>query len=150
MSSRYELVHHGFTVSDVDRSIAFYRDLLGLNVIFDTIRENRPALDSMLGHKGIRYRVAHFQDDAKSFILETIQYLTPPVKASEIDVHHVGISHLCFRVDNIHARYSRLMDAGVRCNHPPVEFRVNEDTTLWNLYLFDPDGIPMELIQAKE
>ena len=45
--------HHGFTVSDLDRSIPFYRDVLGLELVRVSERRNLPSYDQIIGHDNI-------------------------------------------------------------------------------------------------
>jgi catechol 2,3-dioxygenase-like lactoylglutathione lyase family enzyme len=46
--------HHSFTVSNADRSIGFYRDLLGLQLIQDVVRENLESYDRIIGFQNAR------------------------------------------------------------------------------------------------
>ena len=144
--SRYAIDHHSFTVSDMERSLEFYRDLLGLVVIKDVIRENLPSYDQITGFEDAHLHIGALQDEDDSFKLELIQYINPPGIAAERDVHHVGASHLGLIVEDIHALYHRLLEAGVAFNCPPVKV-VIAGKTEWSLYMFDPDRIPIELIQ---
>ncbi len=45
--------HHGFTVSDLEQSLKFYRDVLGLEVIRVSERKNLPSYDQIIGHDNI-------------------------------------------------------------------------------------------------
>ena len=56
--------HHTFTVSDLDKSIPFYRDLLGFRLTQDKMRENVPSYDKVMGFKDVKVRVALFMDPA--------------------------------------------------------------------------------------
>ena len=46
--------HHSFTVSNADRSIGFYRDLLGLQLIQDVVREDLESYDRIVGFQNAR------------------------------------------------------------------------------------------------
>ena len=144
--SRYTVDHHSFTVSDMEKSLEFYRDLLGLEVIKNAVRKNLPAYDQIVGFADAHLHIVALQDEDESFKLELIQYINPPGVVAERDVHHVGISHLGLVVEDIHALYLRLLEAGVTFNCPPLEV-VIAGRTEWSLYMFDPDRIPIELMQ---
>ena len=45
--------HHGFTVSNIERSLSFYRDLLELELIRVSERKNLPSYDQIIGHDDI-------------------------------------------------------------------------------------------------
>jgi catechol 2,3-dioxygenase-like lactoylglutathione lyase family enzyme len=130
----------------MEQSLEFYRDLLGLVVIKNVVRENLPSYDQITGFEDARLHIVALQDEDSSFKLELIQYINPPGITGERDVHHVGASHLGLIVEDIHALYRRLLEAGVAFNCPPLEV-VIEGRTEWSLYMFDPDRIPIELIQ---
>ena len=67
--------HVGITVSDVDRSLSFYRDVLGLRVIADaTLIE--PEVADLLGLDSVELRIADL-DSGDGRIVELIQYLEP-------------------------------------------------------------------------
>ena len=139
--------HHSFTVSDMDRSIRFYRDLLGLELIQDAVRANLESYDRIVGYKNVDLRIAMLREQEGDFILELIQYRNPPGKVREMQNYYVGASHVCFLVDNLEAEYKRLSAAGVRFTSPPVDI-VREGKLLGcTLYLIDPDGITVELDQ---
>ena len=60
--------HHGFTVSDMDESVHFYCDLLGLELIQDALRENIPSYDRILGYKDVKLRVVILKDTYESVV----------------------------------------------------------------------------------
>jgi catechol 2,3-dioxygenase-like lactoylglutathione lyase family enzyme len=61
--------------------------------------------------------------------------------------YYVGASHVCFVVDDLDAEHKRLAAAGVRFNSPPVEIVRDGKLVGRALYMFDPDGITVELDQ---
>ena len=139
--------HHSFTVSDMDRSLRFYRDLLGLELIQDAMRANLESYDQIVGYKNVDLRIVILREREGDFILELIQYRNPPGKTREMENFYIGASHVCFLVDDIEVEYKRLSAAGVRFISPPVEI-VREGKLVGRaLYLLDPDGITVEMDQ---
>lgn len=61
--SRYAVDHHSFTVSDMEQSLEFYRDLLGLVVIKNVVRENLPSYDQITGFEDARLHIVALQDE---------------------------------------------------------------------------------------
>ena len=86
--------HHGFTVADLDRSIAFYRDLLGLEVVRVSERSNLPAYDRILGYPNVKLRIAILSHPVNEFILELVQYVNPRGQTRETENRWVGASHI--------------------------------------------------------
>ena len=140
--------HHGFTVSDMDRSIPFYCDLLGLDIIQDALRENILSYDRMLGYEDVKLRVVILKDTNESVLIELIQYLNPPSRERQVQNHFVGSSHLAFEVDDIDEIYRRLHDRGYRFISDGVVDVVREGKLMARgIYALDPDNISLELFQ---
>lgn len=110
------------SVTDVDRSVAFYRDVLGLAHLF-TVR-GQP--------------MAFFQAG------DVRLYLGVP-ESTEFTSHCV----LYFRVDDIDAEAARLRGEGVTVGDPHVVHR-DGTTELWMAGLTDPDGHHVILMQDRK
>jgi catechol 2,3-dioxygenase-like lactoylglutathione lyase family enzyme len=137
--------HTSFTVNDLDRSIAFYRDLLGLELI--SLAGRDPAfVEKVTGIPGANLKVAYLQ--APGHRLELIQYLNPPGKKLELQTHNVGCAHLAFNVDDLPAMYANLKARGVPFKSSPLEVSAGPNKGTLTVYFTDPDGITLELLQA--
>ncbi len=136
-------VHHtAVGVKDMDRSLAFYRDLLGLRVLRDWIEDDR-QIDLIVGLPDAHLRIVHL--DTGGGVVELIQYLCPQGKPLPPDFHQCdfAVTHLALQVTGIEDLYRRLTAAGVRFTCPPQQ-RPNG----WRAtYFFDPDGVTLELLQ---
>jgi len=139
--------HHRFTVSDIDRSIRFYRDLLGLELIQDAVRADLESYDRIVGYKNVDLRIVMLGEREGSFVLELIHYRNPPGKTRELQNYYVGASHVSFVVDDLDSEYKRLGAVGVRFNSPPVDIVRDGKLVGRALYMLDPDGITVELDQ---
>jgi len=129
------LGHVGLCVSDIERSLAFYCDGLGMKVILDLdIQDDRVA--RVIGVPGAKTRIVHLQlGDA---ILELFSYYEPDGKnvARAIQQYDQGLTHIGFEVSNIHAHIEELRKKGVEFLGEPVEFRPG----VWVVYFRGPDG----------
>lgn len=65
----------GFTVSDMDRSVAFYSDVLAFKIVSD-VEVDGPDYDQLWGVFGVRARVVRMQLGEQQ--LELIEFLAPP------------------------------------------------------------------------
>lgn len=146
----FKMHHAGFTVSDLDQSIPFYRDLLGLKLIQDAVRENLPSYDRILGFDNVKLRVALFHDETESFMLELVQYVNPQREIRELKNTFVGSGHISLVVGNLDEEYERLKAEGVRFNSPPVEVHRDGKYICKSLYMFDPDGMTIELYEPSK
>jgi lactoylglutathione lyase len=138
--------HTSFTVSDLERSISFYRDLLGLELISLAGRDLAFA-EKVTGIPGTNLKVAYLQ--APGHRLELIQYLSPPGKKLDLQTNNVGCAHLAFNVDDLPAMYANLKAKGVHFKSAPLEVTAGPNKGAQVVYLTDPDGITLEFIQIQ-
>jgi catechol 2,3-dioxygenase-like lactoylglutathione lyase family enzyme len=106
------LLHTGITVRDLDRSLRFYRDLLGMEVVFQQEKQGG-YLAAIVGYEDAHARMAHLAFSGDSHRIELFQYLEPTPVGTPAEPRHLGITHLCLRVPDIHALYARLLDEGI-------------------------------------
>jgi lactoylglutathione lyase len=139
--------HHGFTVSDLDRSVAYYRDLLGLEVIRISERSNLPSYDQMLGFKDVKLRVGLLRHPVNAFLLELFQYLNPPSEKRALSNQYVGSSHIAYEVDDVDTVYQQLQASGYSAIHSPVDVIRDGRKVARGMYALDPDGISVEIFQ---
>ena len=146
-----EIMHVGVTVSDMDRSIAFYRDILGLNFVGEIFMEG-PETDALFGRKGCRARVAYLNgsDHIMAPPVELICFVDEACRHDPADLMKTSISEICFRVQDIDAVYAHLVEQGVDCLSAPqaFDFTASGFGKSKAIYFRDPDGIIMELMQA--
>jgi len=135
--------HTGIVVTDMDRSLKFYRDLLGLEVVLDREQSNA-FLDKLLALEHVKMRVAIVKAQDGNQI-ELFQFYSHPDKpVDQVTINRVGCSHVCFAVDDVDKDYQRLRDAGIQFNCSPT---VSPDGYAKVTYGHDPDGTTIELTQ---
>jgi catechol 2,3-dioxygenase-like lactoylglutathione lyase family enzyme len=143
------LHHTSYTVSDLDRSVAFYRDLLGCEVLAEQEKEGG-YLAAIVGYPDAHVRMAHLRVPGAEHVIELFEYLTPAGTRADVEPRNVGASHLCFLVDDLPALYEQLREQGVDSFvSPPVEVDTGVNKGGCALYLRDPDGISVELFQPR-
>ena len=135
--------HTALSVSDLDRSIRFYCDLLEMKLDWRIDHRKSEALEKVVGLKNVN--VSYAMLSGWGGRLELFQYHTPVSQPYPPDkpVSDNGITHFAFQVEEIEALYEKLLGRGVRFNTPPQVIRKGVKAT----YLHDPDGIILELIQ---
>jgi catechol 2,3-dioxygenase-like lactoylglutathione lyase family enzyme len=141
-------VHHTcITVSDLERSIQFYRDLVGLELVM-TEESERSGDDrsDALGVPSAKVRLAILR--AGQAQVELIQYVTGQGRAYDRKNNDVGTMHIAFQVEDIDAVYRRLLGHGVRFTAPPATIPAGPMKGWRWTYFFDPDGVSLEIIQT--
>lgn len=140
------LDHVSVTVSDMDRSLAFYRDLLGLEEV-ERHRLEGEAISQMAGKPDVVMHVVRLQaPDTPGVLLDLQQYITPQGKLSDAQLGDVGHSHFCFGVPDLTQTYTTLTAKGVEFVSEPVSFDLE-----WGIvkvvFFKDPDGYVLELME---
>lgn len=140
-------VHHtGLTVRDLDRSVGFYRDLLGCSLLFEQ-EKTGGYLAEIVGYPGASVRMAHLHAPSGDLVIELFQYLEPAVIESHLEPARVGNAHLCFLLPDLEETHRRLDAAGVEFFSAPAEVDTGANAGGRGVYLRDPDGITLELFQ---
>lgn len=120
------LEHVNLTVKDLNRSIDFYRDLLGME-----IRWQGKTTDGKLA--------AHIGDEKCYLAL-----FQAPIAGSTIgkrNYDEVGFNHFGFVVDDLDTLRKQLIDQGIT-PHLEADYEPGK-----RLYFIDPDGFEVELVQ---
>lgn len=141
------LHHVGLEVADLDRSLTFYRDLLGLTVT-DEGEGGGPDTDELTGVQGLRFRFAEL-DLGAGQLLELIQPLGPAALPGAPDAaRRPSRAHVGLMVADLNETCRRLRQAGAATRSGPVEL---QEEGAWQgvraLYAADPDGFTVELLQ---
>jgi len=137
------LRHVGVTVTEMDRSLKFYRDFLGLKILKSSI-EHGDYIDNFSGIKNINVKVVKMITDGG--VIELLQYYShPSKKPSKRKITSVGCSHFAITVDNIDILYNDLLKKGVFFNSPP---QYSPDGCAKVAFCHDPDGILIELVEV--
>jgi len=140
--------HTSFTVSDLDRSLAFYRDLLGMEVLFEVERQGE-FIEQVVGFPGASLRIVGLTLPAvPDYFLELIEYRAPRGQRIDLLTCNPGSPHLCFVTDDIHAAFEELRRNGVQFKSPaPIRIPSGPNAGGYDAYFLDPDGITLELSQ---
>jgi catechol 2,3-dioxygenase-like lactoylglutathione lyase family enzyme len=139
--------HTGFTVSDIERSVSFYRDVLGMRLVRRQTG-TAPYLAQVTGFDGVRLEIALLQPQDGGTMLELLQYVSHPAPATDRATNRPGNGHLCFTVDDLPAACAELRRRGVTLVSDPTEITAGAHAGGWAVYLRDPDGFTVELYQG--
>jgi catechol 2,3-dioxygenase-like lactoylglutathione lyase family enzyme len=141
--------HVSVTCGDLDASIAFYGDLLGLDVDARGESDDR-EIALMMDLDRVRIRWADL-DLGDSVTLELVQFLHPSGTPLSKSLWDPGATHIGLQVDDIDATHARLREAEVRVVSKPV--RLTEEGSWYGakvLYAVDPDGTWIELVERPD
>ena len=103
------IYHVGLTVSDLDRSVAFYRDILGLEFQGEIFMEGKET-DKMFRRANCKARVAYLNGSKaiETPPVELIQFVNSEIHKEQSDLFTTSISEVCFYTDDIDSVYNTL------------------------------------------
>ena len=136
--------HTGISVSDMERSLAFYRDLLELEVIFDSDVPENKALSSVVGMPGAQGRVVWLR--AGDTMIELWQWDQPAGRDLPADYKPAdrGVTHYALQTDDVDGLYQRVIDAGFVANTSPKDLGLHKTT-----YIRGPDNEIIEILEDR-
>ncbi|TFH20251.1 MAG: lactoylglutathione lyase [Myxococcales bacterium] len=139
--------HIGICVTDLKRSLAFYRDLLGFEECSRAPFAGEPV-DRLLGLEDARLEAVWLERDGTRIELLRFDALGTGESTTPRPMNTPGLTHLSLRVDDLDATLAELH---VRDRHGT---RVLEETRFDNaehgiaaIFILDPDGTRVELVQ---
>ncbi len=139
-------MHHiGLTVASLDRSLAFYKEMFGLEPEFVAKGEG-DDLSRTVGVPSAKLTFAFLH--AGNGTVELIEYGNERRTRYESRNCDVGAPHLCFDVPDVDAAYQELRDKGADFYSPPLRITDGPLAGCAFAYLRDPDGLTLEIFQA--
>ena len=138
--------HTSFTVTDLDKSVAFFRDLLHLELVYT--REIRDDyFGRIVGFPGCTVKAALLRIPNSGHHVELFEYLSPRGQPHRPRPCDPGSSHISLLVDDLPALYKQLHSKGVTFVSEPVQVAAGPNRGGYGVYLQDPNGILIELFQ---
>jgi lactoylglutathione lyase len=140
--------HTGLQVQDLERSVAFYRDILGFEVVF-AWNPRAPYIGELVGYPDVDLHAAILRPPNSEVFLELLEYRN--VERTPVDTRtaNPGTAHTAYYVDDLDTLYAELVAKGVRSVSAPVTPTIGPNEGGRAVYLIDPDGIRVELIQTR-
>ncbi|MBI2939015.1 MAG: VOC family protein [Chloroflexi bacterium] len=143
----HRTLHTGFTVSNLERSLAFYRGMLGMEVVAQQVG-SAEYLSKVTGFPGVRLNMAFVKVPGEDdHVLELLEYVSHPGEPTPHETNRPGNGHLCFVVDDLSAWYHELVARGVPFVSEPTLITAGVNRGAMAVYLRDPDGFTIELYQ---
>lgn len=140
--------HVGVCVSDLERSTAFYRDALGFRELF-TVELGSEVAATM----EIEGRFTSRMLTRGDVRVELLHWIEPRARGERIrrPMNQFGMTHLCFRVENIDDLFDLAEQSGGRVHRETlsvIEGAGLDGGPVKTIYLSDPDGVRIECISG--
>lgn len=144
--------HIAVGVRDMDRSLTFYRDRLGFEVVRDEVQATRgtilPALYAQ-PHDQRRVVTLYWRRAAGEAFLVLSEHSDKPPRGAAIKLDEVGIHHVGFWVEDLPNACEELARRGIEFLVPPTVIHT-ADGTFHSAFFADPDGILLQLDELLE
>jgi catechol 2,3-dioxygenase-like lactoylglutathione lyase family enzyme len=134
--------HVGISVTDMERSISFYRDMFGMEQLCEVFPFGGADYDAIMDIPGVTGRMCMIGKG--NLHLELFEFTNSKPKDREYPVSDRGYSHFGIEVDDIAAAYNKLQAANVRIHTPVISFMGG---AVKATYCRDPDGNVFEILE---
>src|ERR1700730_1985766 len=144
------VAHIGITVRDMEKALAFYQGVLGMEKLGDATFSGTEA-SRLTRIPGTVLRAVYLRGGVgiKGPPLELLHFVEPGTGSGEpyARLNNPGITEVAFTVEDIEHVYSELNGEGVEFYSPPQLFEFGGYRAK-AVYFYDPDGTTLELIQT--
>jgi glyoxylase I family protein len=141
------MTHVGLGVADMEASLRFYRDALGLEVYIDRIADH-DYLREVTQVNNTNARIAYCRVPSSPVSIELIEHRGVDRQPVHSNLSDPGNVHVGVNVDDIDAVHARLQASGYKSVSPrPVDITAGPFTGLRTCFIRDPDGFLVELAQ---
>ena len=134
--------HTGVICKDLDKSLVFYKDYLGLKVIQD-FWDDSGYINEITNMKNANVHMIKLEADDGT-VVELLDYVTHPTESINQKVYNVGACHIAFQVYDIEIAYDLLSDNGVNLLSKPV---LSSEGIAKVCFCLDPDYTRIELVE---
>ena len=137
--------HTGITVTNLERSVAFWQDVLGFE-LSHRAHHTGDLASEVTGVPGAEISIAVLKGYGHK--IELLEYLAP-ANRKNVDLRpcDVGSVHVALMVDNLDPVLSTIAASGWRAAGEPQTLNTGPNTGKRVVYVRDPDGITIELMQ---
>jgi glyoxylase I family protein len=138
--------HTGITVSNLERSLAFWRDVLGFELSHRAHQTGELAAE-ITGVPGAEILIAVVKTPGHK--IELLEYRAPADRKQEVDLRpcDVGSVHVALTVDNLDAVVETIAASGWKVAGKPQTLTTGPNAGKRVIYVRDPDGTTIEFMQ---
>jgi catechol 2,3-dioxygenase-like lactoylglutathione lyase family enzyme len=140
-----EIVHVGISVFDLEKSVQFYRDVIGMEIVYRAYHEGE-KISRVVDVPDAKLKICVLQKGAVRF--ELIDYGRPEKQqVAYKDQSTPGLIHIAMKVADVDAVYQRMRALGYGFNSEPMVTRPNGPKIC---YFRGPDNVIMELYEPRK
>jgi glyoxylase I family protein len=139
--------HTGITVSNLERSVAFWRDVLGFEFSHRAEQSGEMA-EQITGVNGAELKLAVVKAP-NGHKIELLEYLAPDDRNKDADLQpcDVGHVHIAFTVENLEPLLQKIAASGWKAAGTPQTLNYGPNAGKRVIYVRDPDGTTVEFME---
>jgi catechol 2,3-dioxygenase-like lactoylglutathione lyase family enzyme len=134
--------HTGIITSNMERSVHFYRNILGMQVIQD-FTDSTEYINEITGLDNATVHFVKLKSDDGT-VLELLEYPTHKTDPCTLSIINVGICHIALRVYSAEKAHSHLVSNGVTVLSNPV---LSSEGIAKVFFCLDPDNVRVEMVE---
>jgi len=139
--------HTGITVSNLEHSLAFWRDVLGFE-LSHMAHQTGELAQEITGVAGAEIKLAVLKTPAGHKI-ELLEYLAPPDREhADVRPSDVGHVHVALLVDDLDTILEKIAGSGWKAAGEPQTLKMGPNAGKRVVYVRDPDGTTIEFMQV--
>jgi len=142
--------HTGITVSNLERSLAFWRDVLGFE-FSHRARQTSEMAEQITGVKGAELKLAVLKAPGGHKI-ELLEYLAPADRKQHVDLRPCDVAHVhvALTVNNLDAVLEKIATSGWKTAGKPKTLTSGPNAGKRVIYVRDPDGTTIEFMELPK
>ena len=142
--------HTGITVSNLEKSLAFWRDVLGFEFSHSAHQKGQMA-EQITGVKGAELKLAVVKAPG-GYKIELLEYLAPPDRKQNADFRpcDVGQVHLALTVENLEPLLQKIATSGWKAAGKPQTLTKGPNAGKRVVYVRDADGTTIEFMEMPQ
>ena len=144
------LIHLNVVCSDLDRSLAFYQDVVGATMVLPFANQEDDFLGSIgdPGGSGHRGAMLCLGDNRRGPYIDLIEW-DRKGKEGGLGPRDIGVPRIAILVDDVDESYGEVQERGGQPLGEPVDLNVGDQRV--RCFVFpDPDGFLVEFVQFLE
>jgi len=139
-----ETRHIGISVTDLEKSLIFYKDILGFK-IQRVMNESGEFIDKILSNSNVNVRTVKLTVNDGITLIELLEFKNPKPAINNTNIENIGASHVAFTVSEIDKFYEELASKGIKFKSKP---QISPDGYAKVAFCKDPDGMLIELVEV--
>jgi lactoylglutathione lyase len=147
--ARITKAHHtGLQVESLERSVQFYREVFGFEQVFQW-NPRAVYIGELVGYPEVDLHAAILRMPDSETFLELLEYRNVERHPVDTRTANPGTAHVAFFVEDLDGLYEDLRAKGVASVSAPVTPTIGPNAGGRAVYMIDPDGIRIELIESS-